>query len=172
MPKTKKKTTPKARARTAPAAEAPKPTPQATPEPAPVALEAPGFRTNPTWSHRDRNPRPVGELNRTATLIRGVTYVLSYSTGPVVFMYGEAVSINENEFQRLGAAVDKVDFQDPDKVACTIRSCRKFIFHHIESGDEIPMPALPDVEGGPYARDAFEEAAHTRKFQGQEFTAR
>lgn len=169
----KKKTTkPKARARTAPAAEAPKPTPQAAPEPAPDALEGPGFRTPPVWSPRDRNPRPVGELTRTATLVRGVSWTISYSTGPVVFPYGRAVPINESEFERLSAAVDKIDFADPANNARTLRSIRKFIFADAATGDEIPMPAIPDVEAGPLARSLGDQAEYDRRFEGQVHTAR
>ncbi len=149
-----------------------KTTPQAAPEPAPVALEAPGYRTPSVWSPRDRNPRPVGELTRTATLVRGISYTLSYSTGPIVFAYGKAVAINESEFARLSAAVDRVDFQDPGKAACTVRSIRKFVFHDAVTGDEIPMPAIPDVDGGPYALSAGDQAERDRLFQGQEYTAR
>lgn len=160
-----------ARARTAPAAKA-QPAPQtAAPQPAPVALEPPGYRTPPGWNRRDVNPRPAGELNRTAELVRGVSYTISYSTGPVVFPYGVAVAINESEFQRLSAAVDKIDFQDPGKSACTVRSIMKFRFQTLD-GDEIPMPAIPDVEGGPYAMSAGDRAEHERRFQGQEHTTR
>lgn len=175
---TKTKTKPKARARTAPAQvptpnnAAPAPAAQAAPEPAAVVMERPGLRTPSVWSPRDRNPRPVGELTRTATLIRGNVYVISYSDAPLNFRYGVSVPINESEFERLSAAVDRIDFQDPANNARTIRAIRKFRFEDSATGDPIEMPPIPDVEGGPLARDAFEEVEHERRFQGQEHTAR
>ena len=168
---TKKKTTPKAvRARSAPAAEAP--APQAAPEPAAVTLEGPGFRTPDVWSPRDRNPRPAGELSRTATLVRGNVYVFSYSTGPVVFRHGEATLINDTEFARLSEQVDRVDFADPANNVRVERRIRKFVFNHAASGEAIELPVLEDRECGPFARTLGDQAEHDRKFQGQEFTQR
>ncbi len=149
-----------------------KTTPQAAPEPAPAVMEPPGYRTPPGWNRRDVNPRPLGELTRTATLVRGVSWTISYSTGPVVFPYGRAVPINESEFERLSAAVDKIDFADPANNARTLRSIRKFIFADAATGDEIPMTAIPDVEAGPLARSLGDQAEYDRRFEGQEHTAR
>ena len=164
----------KTRARTAPVAEAPKPTPQsAAPEPVPAVVEHPvGLRTEVGWNPIDKNPRPVGPLTKTATLIRGTSWTLSYSTGPIFLANGKAVPVTECEFERLAEAIDRVDFPDPSTGVRIERSIRKFIFHDAVTGDEIKMPAIPDREVGPYAMSLGDQAAHDRKFQGQEFTER
>ena len=168
------KTKTRTRTKAAPVAEAPAPQ-GAAPEPAPAVVEPPGLRTLPGWNSPDRNPRPPGPLTKTATLIRGVTWTLSYSTGPVVFRHGESVEITESEFERLAEeAIDKIDFSDPGTGLRVQRSVRKFRYFNSTTGDEIEMPALPDVQCGPGAdtRDIFERAAAEKKFEGQEFTAR
>ena len=173
MPKTK--TPPKARARTAPAAEAPQSNPNnAVPEPAAVALEGPGFRTPDVWSPRDRNPRPTGELTRKAMLVRGISWTISYSDGPLVFRHGERVAINESEFVNLVTAIDKIDFSDPGTGLRVQRSIRKFRMFDSATGNEIQMEPLPDVECGPGAdtRGIFERAAAEKRFEGSEFTTR
>lgn len=167
----KKKTTPKARARTAPAQVQP----VATAAPAPAAAvmaEAPGFRTPSVWSPRDRNPRPVGELSRTATLVRGTSYTISYSTGPLVLSNGKAIAINAPEFEKLSEQVDRVDFPDPSSGVRIERSIRKFIFHDAATGEEIEMPRLPDRECGPYAMSAGDRAQRDRLFEGHQHTRR
>ena len=172
MPKTKKTPAKAARARTAPAAEAPQPAAQAAPEPAPAVVEPPGFRTPVGWNPVDRNPRPAGPLTKTATLVRGISFTFSYSTGPVVLRNGKAIPINESEFASLGDQVDRVDFPDPGSGARIERSIRKFIFHDAATGDQIEMPHLPDRECGPYALSAGDRAQRDRLFEGQEHTAR
>ena len=168
---TKAKKTPKARVRTAPA-EAPQPAAQVAPAPAPVALEPPGLRTLPAWNSPDRNPRPTGELTRTATLVRGISFTLSYSTGAIVLRAGKPTPINDTEFERLSEQVDRVDFPDPANNVRIERRIRKFIFHHAASGDQIEMPVLPDVECGPYALSLGDQAQRDRLFEGAEHTAR
>ena len=144
----------------------------AAPVAVPAVVEPPGLRTHPAWSPLDRCPRPAGELSRTAELCRGVTYTISYSTGPLVFRYGKPVPINDSEFARLGKAIDKIDFQDPDRAACTVRSIRKFRFADAATGEAIELEPIPDVEGGPHAMSAGDRAEFDRKFEGQQFTAR
>ena len=172
----KKSTTPKAaRARTAPAAEAPQPTPVPTgaaPVPQSAMLEPPGFRTPELWSRHGGMPRPVGPLTRTATLVRGQNYFLSYAGGPVVFKKGRPVPINESEFARLMAAVDFVDFLDPSTNVRIRRSIYKFTFADADTGEAIAMPAILDEECGPYARSAGDQAEYDRRFEGQEHTRR
>ena len=151
------------------------PTPNnAAPEPAPAALERPGLRTPVGWNPVDKNPRPIGELTKSATLIRGISWTISYSDFPLVFRNGERIAINESEFQRLSAAIDRIDFSDPGTGLRVQRSIRKFRFFDSTTGDEIEMPALPDVQCGPGAdfRDIFERAAAEKKFEGSEFTTR
>ena len=161
-------------ARTRTKAPTPQPAAQVAPAPAAVALEAPGLRTAPGWSPRDRNPRPAGELTRLAELCRGVSWTISYSDAPLVFRHGERVAINESEFAKLATAIDKIDFGDPGTGLRVQRSIRKFRFFDSATGDEIEMEVLPDVQCGPGSgyRDVFEEAAAERKFQGQQFTQR
>lgn len=174
MTEKKTKKVPKAaRVRTVPAADAPAPQ-SAAPEPAPAVVEPPGLRVPVGWNSPDRNPRPVGPLTKTAVLIRGVTWTLSYSTGPVVFRHGESVEITESEFERLAKAIDRIDFADPGTGLRVQRSIRKFRFFDSATGDEVEMEVLPDVQCGPGAdtRDIFERAAAEKKFQGQEFTSR
>ena len=169
---TKAKTRTRARTK-APAAEAPKPTPQSVaPEPAAVAMEGPGFRTPDVWSPRDRSPRPTGELTRTATLVRGISFTLSYSTGAIVLRHGKPTPINDTEFERLSEQVDRVDFPDPANNVRVERRIRKFVFNHAASGDAIELPVLEDRECGPFARTLGEQTEHDRKFEGQEFTQR
>lgn len=174
----KKKTTPKAARATlpAPSAEAaraaPPPIPSAAPVPQPAVMEPVGLRTPTVWSPRDRNPRPVGELTRTATLVRGTSWTISYSTGPLVLPNGKPILINESEFQRLAVAIDRVDFEDPSNNVRIERSIRKFVFHDVATGEAIEMPALPDREVGPYALSIADQAERDRIFQGQEHTAR
>ena len=165
---TKRNTTPAkaARARTKVSAA------QVAPEPAPAVVEPVGLRTEVGWNPIDKNPRPVGPLTKTATLIRGTSWTLSYSTGPVFLAKGKAVPVTECEFESLATAIDRVDFPDPSTGVRIERSIRKFIFHDAVTGDEIKMPAIPDREVGPYAMSLGDQAAHDRKFQGQEFTER
>ena len=171
MPKTKKTPSKAARARTAPA-EAPQPAAQAAPAPAPAVMaEAPGFRTPVGWNSPDRNPRPTGELTRTATLIRGISFTFSYSTGPVVLRHGTATPINEKEFSSLSEQVDRVDFADPGSGVRIERSIRKFIFHDA-TGELIEMPAIPDREVGPLALSLGDQAQRDRLFEGQQYTSR
>ena len=167
---TKAKKTPKARARSA----AEQPAAQVAPAPAPVALEPVGLRTAPGWNRRDVNPRPVGELTRKAMLVRGISWTISYSDGPLVFRNGERVAINEFEFQRLSTAIDKIDFSDPGTGLRVQRSIRKFRMFDSATGNEIQMEPLPDVECGPGAdtRGIFERAAAEKRFEGSEFTTR
>ena len=166
---TKTKKTPKARARKrkeTPAAEA-------APQPAPLMVEVDqvGMRTPDAWSRRDRNPRPVAALTKTATLVRGISWTISYSSGPLVFAKGKLVQITDGEFERLQEAVDKIDFDDGSG-ARIIRFIRKFIFHDIASGDLIELPLMPDVEAGEYAMSLGDKAEREKRFEGQEFTAR
>ncbi len=172
-----KKKTPKTRTRTkaALAAEA-QPAAQAAPQPAPLTVQRVesdivGFRTPDTWGRRDRNPRPIAELTKTGTLIRGISWTISYSSGPVVFAKGKPVPITEVEFQSLQAAVDKIDFPDGSGERI-IRSIRKFIFHDIASGDLIELEPLPDVTVGEYAMSLGDKAALERLPEGEEHTAR
>ena len=163
----------KTRARTAPAAEAP--AAQVAPVPAPAVMaEAPGFRTPPGWSPRDKNPRPQGELTRLAELCRGVSWTISYSDAPLVFRHGERVAINESEFAKLVTAIDKIDFSDPGTGLRVQRSIRKFRMFDSATGNEIQMEPLPDVECGPGAdtRGIFERAAAEKRFEGQQYTSR
>ena len=148
-----------------------KPKAQPTPQAAPATLDQVGHRTNPTWSPRDRNPRPVGARDRLAILVRGVTYTLSYSDGPVVLAYGKSVAINSAEFERLSQAVDKIDFEDPGKDTRTIRFIRKFRFE-TETGEAIELPAIADVDAGQPVLSAADQAARDRLFQGAEHTLR
>ena len=163
--------TPKARVRTsAPTAE--QPAAQAAPAPAPAALERPGLRTLPEWNSPDRSPRPTGELTRTATLVRGISFTLSYSNGAIILRAGKATLINDIEFERLIEQVDRVDFPDPANNVRVERRIRKFVFHHAASGEAIELPILEDRECGPFARTLGDQAEHDRKFEGQEFTQR
>ena len=161
-------------ARTRTKAPTPQPAAQVAPAPAPVALEPVGLRTAPGWNRRDVNPRPVGELTRKAMLVRGISWTISYSDGPLVFRHGERVAINESEFAKLVTAIDKIDFSDPGTGLRVQRSIRKFRMFDIASGDEIEMEPLPDIECGPGAdtRGIFERAASEKKFEGSEFTSR
>lgn len=169
MTKTKKAKPKAARARSAPSAEAPTPAPQA----APAVVQQLRPRWDPTIPPRDRNPRPLGELTKTAQLVRGNSYTLNWSDDPVYFNKpGPAVPITDAEFERLSKAVDRIDFADPGKDARTIRAIRKFRFFQLSSGEEIEMPAIPDVEGGPYALSAGDQAQRDALFEGQEHTAR
>ena len=168
---TKNKTRSRTKTKAAPAAEV-QPVASEAPVAVPAVVERPGLRTHPAWSPLDRCPRPLGELTRLATLVRGVSYTISYSSGPLVFRYGKPVPINDSEFARLGKAIDKIDFQDPDRAACTVRSIRKFRFADAATGEAIELEPIPDVEGGPHAMSAGDRAEFERKFQGAEFTAR
>ena len=167
---TKTKTKPKARARTAPAAEAPTPAPQAAPQPAPVVMEPPGYRTNPGWNRRDANPRPAGPLTKVAVLVRGISWTVSYSDGPLVLPYGRPVKINQTEFERLAEAVDSIDY-DSGMGTRTIRFIRKFRFETLD-GEAVELPPKPDVDAGEYAESLGDRAERERKFQGAEHTAR
>ncbi len=150
-----------------------KTTPQAAPEPAPVALEGPGYRTPSAWSPRDRCPRPAGELTKTATLIRGTSWRISYSRpGPLVFPHGDSVAINESEFARLSGAIDRIDYPDESRGVRIEQSIRKFIFHDIATGDQIEMAPLPDKEVGPFALSIADQRERDRKFEGAGHTAR
>ena len=164
----------KTRVRTAPAAEAPKPTPQsAAPEPVPAVVEHPvGLRTEVGWNPIDKNPRPVGPLTKTATLIRGTSWTLSYSTGPIFLANGKAVPVTECEFERLAEAIDRVDFPDPSSGVRIERAIRKFIFHDTTTGKLVEMPAIPDKEVGPLALSLGDQAQRDRMFEGAEHTAR
>ena len=164
----------KTRARTAPAAEAPKPTPQsAAPEPVPAVVEHPvGLRTEVGWNPIDKNPRPVGPLTKTATLIRGISWTLSYSTGPIFLANGKAVPVTECEFERLAEAIDRVDFPDPSSGVRIERAIRKFIFHDTTTGKLVEMPAIPDKEVGPLALSLGDQAQRDRMFEGAEHTSR
>ena len=168
---TKAKT--RTRARTAPVAEAPKPTPQtAAPEPAPAVVEPVGLRTEVGWNPIDKNPRPVGPLTKTATLIRGISWTLSYSTGPIFLANGKAVPVTECEFESLAKAIDRVDFPDPGSGVRIERSIYKFIFHDAATGEAIKMPAIPDREVGPLALSLGDKSQRDRLFEGQEHTSR
>ena len=164
----------KTRVRTAPAAEAPKPTPQsAAPEPVPAVVEHPvGLRTEVGWNPIDKNPRPVGPLTKTATLIRGTSWTLSYSTGPIFLANGKAVPVTECEFERLAEAIDRVDFPDPSSGVRIERAIRKFIFHDTTTGKLVEMPAIPDKEVGPLALSLGDQAQRDRMFEGAEHTSR
>ena len=168
---TKTKTKPKARARTAPAEVQPVANPAPEPAPAMVVAEPVGMRTPDAWNRRDKNPRPVGALTRTATLVRGISYTISYSNGPLVFKKGEAVPITDNEFERLEKAVDKIDFPDGSG-ARIIRFIRKLVFHSIDSGDLIELEPMPDIEAGAYSLSLADRAALERLHEGEEHTAR
>ena len=172
---TKPKKTPKARARArakAPAQPAAQAAP--TPQPAPAAVvQEVRPRWDPTIPPRDRNPRPLGPLTKTARLVRGTSYTLNWSDSPVYFHKpGPAVLIVEAEFERLIKAVDKIDFADPSSNVRTIRSIRKFVFADAATGKAIELEPLADVEGGPFALSAGDQAARDRKFEGAEFTNR
>ena len=168
---TKAKT--RTRARTAPVAEAPKPTPQtAAPEPAPAVVEPVGLRTEVGWNPIDKNPRPVGPLTKTATLIRGTSWTLSYSNGPIFLANGKAVPVTECEFERLAEAIDRVDFPDPSSGVRIERAIRKFIFHDTTTGKLVEMPAIPDKEVGPLALSLGDQAQRDRMFEGAEHTSR
>ena len=171
MTKAKKTPSKAARARTAPA-EAPQPAAQVAPAPAPVALEPPGLRTVPGWNSPDRNPRPPGPLTKTATLIRGTSWTLSYSNGPVFLAKGKAVPVTDCEFDRLAVAIDRVDFPDPSSGVRIERAIRKFIFHDTTTGKLVEMPAIPDKEVGPLALSLGDQAQRDRMFEGAEHTAR
>ena len=166
------KTKTRTRTKAAPTAEAP--TPQtAAPVPAPAVVEQqPGLRTPIGWNSPDRSPRPTGELTRTATLVRGISFTLSSSTGAIVLRHGKPTPINDTEFERLSEQVDRVDFADPANNVRVERRIRKFVFNHAASGDAIELPVLEDRECGPFARTLGDQAEHDRKFEGQEFTAR
>ena len=172
---TKAKTNPKARPRKrakAPAAEA-QPAANAAPEPAPAVVRNLRPRCDPTIPPRDRNPRPLGELTRTARLVRGKSYTLNWSDDPVYFHQpGPAVPITEAEFERLSEAVVRIDFADPGKDTRTVRSIRQFVFADAATGKAIEMPEIPDYEGGPYALSAGDQAQRDRLFEGQEHTRR
>ena len=170
---TKAKTRTRARTK-APAAEA-QPTPQsAAPVPAPAVVDQVGMRTPVGWNPKDRNPRPTGELTRKAMLVRGISWTISYSDGPLVFRHGERVAINESEFAKLVTAIDKIDFSDPGTGLRVQRSIRKFRMFDSATGDEIEMELLPDVQCGPGSdtRGIFEKAAAEKRFEGSEFTSR
>ena len=169
MTKTKKtKTKPKARARTAPAKLS------AAPEPAPAVVRNVRPRWDPTIPPRDRNPRPTGPLTKTARLVRGQSYTVTWSDSPIYFNNpGPPVAITEVEFTRLVEAVDRIDFADPGKPMRTIRSIRKFVFADAETGKEIEMPAIPDYDvGQSIAMSAGDQAEMDRKFEGQQHTLR
>ena len=175
---TKAKTNPKARARSrakAPAAEA-QPAAKVAPKPAPLMVQPAetdlvGFRTPDTWGRRDRNPRPIAELTKTATLVRGISWTISYSSGPLVFAKGKPVQITDGEFERLQEAIDRVDY-DNGTGARIIHFIRKFKFQSIDSGKLIELEPLPDVESGEYAVSVAEQSEKDRKFEGSEHTAR
>lgn len=169
--KTKTKTKPAARARTSPAAEAPTPAPQAAPVAAPaIVAEAPGYRTPPGWNRRDVNPRPAGPLTKVAVLVRGISWTISYSDGPLVLPYDRPVKINEAEFERLAEAVDTIDYDSGMGTRC-IRFINKFRFQTLD-GEAIELPPKPDVDAGEYAMSLGDRAERNRKFQGAEHTRR
>ena len=151
---------------------APAPAANAAPVAVPAIVDPVGMRTPSVWSPRDRNPRPAGELSRTATLVRGNNYVISYSTGPLPFKNGRPVAINESEFERLSAAVDRIDFEDASSGVRIERAIRKFVFADAATGKAIDMPAIPDREVGPYALSVGDQAERDRLFEGQEHTRR
>ena len=68
--------------------------------------------------------------------------------------------------------MDRIDFADPGKDSRTVRSIRKFVFADAATGKEIEMPALPDVEGGPYALSAGDRAQRDALFEGEQHTRR
>lgn len=163
----------KTRKRTkAPAAEA-QPAANAAPEPAPAVVRTDRPRFDPTIPPRDRSPRLPGPLVKTARLVRGKTYTLTYSDDPVYFFQpGPAVLITEIEFARLIEAVDKIDFQDPGQDTRTIRSIRKFVFTDSGTGKVIELPPLPDYQGGDFVLSAGDQAQRDALFEGAQHTRR
>ena len=116
------------------------------------------------------NPRPAGPLTKVAVLIRGVSWTVSYSDGPLVLPFGRPVKVNETEFERLAEAVDSIDY-DSGMGTRTIRFIRKFRFETLD-GEAVELPPKPDVDAGEYAESLGDRAARERKFQGAEHTTR
>ncbi len=157
------------------AAEAPQPTPtpnKAAPEPAVVMMDPVGMRTPESWRRRSGLARPVGPLDWTATLVRGVSYTIGYINGPLRFLKGEPVRINASELERLQGAVDYIDFDDVGAGTRIRRGIRKFSLAHHESGEAVELDPILDEECGPFARTELEQQAHDRKFEGSGYTTR
>ena len=144
----------------------------AAPVPAAAYMDPVGMRTPDSWRQRSGLARPVGPLDWTATLRRGVSYTLSYLNGPLRFLNGAPVRINSSELERLQQAVDYIDFDDVGAGTRIRRAIRKFSFALADSGEAVALDPIPDQECGPFARTEAEQQAHDRKFEGSEFTPR
>lgn len=121
--------------------------------------EAAGHRTGRASLNA---PRPEGEKVALATLTRGVSYRLSYST-PLVFEKGHAVPVTQVELDHLRDIYDPVTFSDGAQMI--ERRLRKFAFATTE-GEPMPLEPLPDVLVGAAGQDAFERAEFERQAAG------
>ena len=140
------------------------PTPQAAVSAVPD--EGPGFRVPEYWRRLGRGkPRPKAPLDHAAMLVRGISYTMSYSDGPVVFQKGERVPCTEGEYQYLAEAVDRVDFNDG--TSRILRSIRKFRFFGPD-GEAITLDPIPDKVLGQAGRDMWERAEIERRFEGDD----
>ena len=117
--------------------------------------EPPGHRV-PDNLVRLGNPktRPPGECLYRATLVRGLTYTLSYLV-PLVFERGKPVEITQAEFEHLQGACDELTFFDGARR--WRRRVRKFSFGAADGGP-VDLPDLPDELVGAGTGDPFEDA--------------
>lgn len=116
-----------------------------------------------------QNPRPHGDRSFQAELVRGVSFTISYAGGSLVLEKGKQVPVNETEFAHLSQAVDRIDFSDGE--GRVQRSIRKFRFFDAD-GEPLVLEPIPDEHLDQAPVDMFERAAHEKRFEGSEFTAR
>ena len=109
--------------------------------------------------------------NVTATLERGLQYVMSLHPRALVFLFGRPAKVNAEEAAYLARQCDALTFDDPETGNRTKRYVAKFQFQDAD-GNDLEYPVPDDVDLGDAHLSDVERAMIARRNRGRRGGAR